>query len=109
MAALVALGAPPVSKIFATMEEGPIPGESNPGEAWLESHGRSLGHFVAGTWLKPPGRTSLECREAATGRTVAVVPEGDSSDLAVAVAAAAAVAKAWAGLGGPQRGQRLTQ
>ncbi|NWV29325.1 A16A1 dehydrogenase, partial [Origma solitaria] len=109
MAALAALGIPPVPKIFATMEEGPIPSGSNPGEAWLESHGRSLGHFVAGTWLKPPGRTSLECREAATGRTVAVVPEWDSSDLATAVAAAAAAAEAWAGLGGPQREQRLTR
>ncbi|NXX31130.1 A16A1 dehydrogenase, partial [Nicator chloris] len=109
MAALEALGAPPVPKIFATMEEGPIPGGINPGEAWLESHGRSLGHWVDGTWLKPPGRTSLQCQEAATGRTVAVVPAGDSSDLAVAVAAAAAAAEAWVGLGAPQRGQRLTR
>ncbi|NXS37158.1 A16A1 dehydrogenase, partial [Pomatostomus ruficeps] len=67
MAALAALGAPPVPQIFATMEEGPMPGGINPGEAWLESHGRSLGHFVGGTWLKPPGRTSLECREATGG------------------------------------------
>ncbi|NXC65051.1 A16A1 dehydrogenase, partial [Aleadryas rufinucha] len=43
------------------------------------------------------------------GRTVAVVPAGDSSDLAVAVAAAAAAAEAWVGLGGPERGQRLTR
>ncbi|NWV70090.1 A16A1 dehydrogenase, partial [Malurus elegans] len=78
-------------------------------QAWLESHGRNLGHFVAGTWLKPPGRTSLECHEAATGRTVAMLPAGDSSDLAVAVAAAAAAAEAWAGLGGPQRGQCLSR
>ncbi|KAM4879825.1 aldehyde dehydrogenase family 16 member A1 [Sylvia borin] len=109
MAALAALGAPPVPKIFATMEEGPIAGGTNPGQAWLESHGRSLGHFVNGSWLKPPGRTTLECHEATTGRTVAVVPAGDSSDLAVAVAAAAAAAEAWAGLGGPQRGQCLTR
>ncbi|NXY61989.1 A16A1 dehydrogenase, partial [Callaeas wilsoni] len=109
MAAVAALGTPSVPKIFATMEEGPIPDGINPGEAWLESHGRSLGHFVDGTWLKPPGRTSLECWEATTGRTVAVVPAGDDSDLAVAVAAAAVAAEAWAGLGAPQRGQRLTQ
>ncbi|NXA97258.1 A16A1 dehydrogenase, partial [Melanocharis versteri] len=109
MAALAAVGAPSVPKIFATMEEGPILGGINPGEAWLESHGRSLGHFVCGTWLKPPGRTSMGCQEATTGRTVAVVPKGDSSDLAVAVAAAAAAAEAWAGLGGPQRGQCLTR
>ncbi|XP_071276455.1 aldehyde dehydrogenase family 16 member A1 isoform X5 [Agelaius tricolor] len=109
MAALAALGAPPVPEIFATMEEGPIPGRSNHGEAWLESHGRSLGHFVNGTWLRPEGRESLECHEATTGRTVATVLAGDSSDVAVAVAAAAAAAEAWAGLGGPQRGQHLAR
>ncbi|OWK50027.1 Aldehyde dehydrogenase family 16 member A1 [Lonchura striata] len=109
MAALAALGAPPVPEIFATMEEGPVPGEINAGEAWLESHGRSLGHFVGGTWLKPPGRVSLACPESSTGRTLATVPAGDSSDVAVAVAAAAAAAEAWAGLGGPQRGQHLTR
>ncbi|NXB15681.1 A16A1 dehydrogenase, partial [Rhagologus leucostigma] len=43
------------------------------------------------------------------GRVVAVVPAGDSSDLAVAVAAAAAATEAWAGLGGPERGQHLTR
>ncbi|TRZ07998.1 hypothetical protein HGM15179_019112 [Zosterops borbonicus] len=109
MAALAALGALPVPQIFATMEEGPITGGTNPGEAWLESHGRSLGHFVDGSWLKPPGRSRLECPEAATGRAVAAVPAGDSSDLAVAVAAAAAASEAWAGLGGPRRGQCLTR
>ncbi|XP_064593830.1 aldehyde dehydrogenase family 16 member A1 isoform X4 [Zonotrichia leucophrys gambelii] len=109
MAALAALGAPSVPEIFATMEEGPIPCAPNPGEAWLESHGRSLGHFVNGTWLRPEGRERLECREAATGRVVAAVPSGDSSDVAVAVAAAAAAAEAWAGLGGPQRGQHLAR
>ncbi|KAM6996831.1 aldehyde dehydrogenase family 16 member A1-like [Passerculus sandwichensis] len=67
MAALAALGAPSVPEIFATMEEGPIPGGPNPGEAWLESHGRSLGHFVNGTWLRPERRESLECREATAG------------------------------------------
>ncbi|NWZ01834.1 A16A1 dehydrogenase, partial [Loxia curvirostra] len=109
MAALAALGVPPVPEIFATMEEGPISGGTNAGEAWLESHERSLGHFVAGRWLRPEGRESLECPEATTGRAVAAVPAGDSSDVAVAVAAAAAAAEAWAGLGGPRRGQHLAR
>ncbi|NXQ21163.1 A16A1 dehydrogenase, partial [Peucedramus taeniatus] len=84
MAALLALGSPPVPEIFATMEEGPVPGGTNPGEAWLESHGRRLGHSVAGTWLRPDGRESLECREATTGRALAVLPAADSSDVAAA-------------------------
>uniref|UniRef100_A0A8C3Q6V6 Uncharacterized protein n=1 Tax=Geospiza parvula TaxID=87175 RepID=A0A8C3Q6V6_GEOPR len=78
MAALAALGAPPVPEIFATMEDGPIPGGTNPGEAWLESHGRSLGHFVNGAWLRPEGRERLECREAATG-VVALLLAGPCS------------------------------
>lgn len=53
------------------------------------------------------GWPSVAC--PSPGRTVAVVPAGDSSDLAVAVAAAVAAAEAWAGLGGPERGQRLSR
>ncbi|XP_063038519.1 uncharacterized protein LOC134433687 isoform X2 [Melospiza melodia melodia] len=79
MAALAALGAPSVPEIFATMEEGPIPGGPEPGEAWLESHGRNLGHFVNGTWLRPERRESLECREATAG--VAGVPRAQPRTL----------------------------
>lgn len=45
MAALVAFGAPPVPKIFATMEEGPIPAGINPGEVRGD-----LGVPVGGPW-----------------------------------------------------------
>ncbi|KAM6289148.1 aldehyde dehydrogenase family 16 member A1 [Aegotheles albertisi] len=87
---MAALGPPPVPEIFGTMEEGPGAGGGNAGEVWLETHGRALGHFVGGRWL--PGRGTLECREAATGRLLATVPRGDEAALAVAVAAAAAAA-----------------
>ncbi|XP_068280741.1 aldehyde dehydrogenase family 16 member A1 [Nyctibius grandis] len=106
-AAMAALGPPPVPAIFSTMDEGPRPGGAAPGEAWLETHGRALGHFVAGTWLKPPGRGTLECREAATGRLLATVPRGDEADVAAAVGAAAAAAVEWGRLGGPRRAQHL--
>ncbi|XP_074995175.1 aldehyde dehydrogenase family 16 member A1-like [Calonectris borealis] len=106
-AAMAALGPLPVPGIFSTMEEGPRPGGAAPGEAWLETHGRALGHFVAGTWLKPPGRGTLECREAATGRLLATVLRGEEADLAAAVEAAAAAAAKWGRLGGPQRAQHL--
>ncbi|KAM9258065.1 aldehyde dehydrogenase family 16 member A1-like [Morus bassanus] len=104
---MAALGPPPVPAIFSTMEEGPRAVGAAPGEAWLETHGRALGHFVAGTWLKPPGRGTLECREAATGRLLATVLQGDEADLAAAVEAAAAAAAKWGQLGGPQRAQHL--
>ncbi|XP_049648684.1 LOW QUALITY PROTEIN: aldehyde dehydrogenase family 16 member A1 [Accipiter gentilis] len=89
------------------MEEGPRTGGAALGEAWLETHGRALGHFVAGTWLKPPGRGTLECREAATGRLLATVLRGEEADLAAAVEAAAVAAAKWGRLGGPQRAQHL--
>ncbi|XP_032533295.1 aldehyde dehydrogenase family 16 member A1 [Chiroxiphia lanceolata] len=107
MAALAALGPPSVAAIFDTMEEGPTPGGDRAGEAWLESHGRCLGHFVGGTWLKPPGRRRLESRGGTDGRAVASVPDGDGSDVAAAVGAAAAAAEEWGRRGGPQRGQSL--
>ncbi|NWV51390.1 A16A1 dehydrogenase, partial [Daphoenositta chrysoptera] len=102
MAAVMALGAPPVSKIFATMEEGPILGGINPGEGQgLGSRSRIGGQALGWGWRSVVGLSP--------GRTVAVVPAGDSSDVAAAVAAAAAAAEAGAGLGGPERGQRLSQ
>ncbi|NWI48287.1 A16A1 dehydrogenase, partial [Picathartes gymnocephalus] len=101
MAALAALGAPPVPKIFATMEEGPIPGGSNPGEVRGD-----LEVPLGGPWVGSGVRASPA---VSPGRTVAVVAAGDASDVAVAVAAAAAAAEAWAGLGGPQRGQHLSR
>ncbi|NWV32449.1 A16A1 dehydrogenase, partial [Grantiella picta] len=106
MAALALLGVPPVPKIFATMEEGPIPGGSNPGEV----RGVSASPWVALIWGRDGSCWPAPVRPClSSGRTVAVVPAGDSSDLAAAVAAAAAAAEAWAGLGGPQRGQCLTR
>ncbi|NXB34343.1 A16A1 dehydrogenase, partial [Eulacestoma nigropectus] len=105
MAALVALGAPPIPRIFAAMEEGPMPAGINPGEVRGDL-GVSLVSWIGGQGLGW-GWWSVAC--PSPGRTVAVVPSGDSSDLAVAVAAAAEAAKAWAGLGGPERGQRLTR
>ncbi|XP_052635457.1 LOW QUALITY PROTEIN: aldehyde dehydrogenase family 16 member A1 [Harpia harpyja] len=83
------------------------PRHSGPPRRGLETHGRALGHFVAGTWLKPPGRGTLECREAATGRLLATVPRGEEADLAAAVEAAAVAAAKWGALGGPQRAQHL--
>ncbi|XP_037230799.1 LOW QUALITY PROTEIN: aldehyde dehydrogenase family 16 member A1 [Falco rusticolus] len=102
---MAALDPPRVPGIFSAMEEGPCPGGGRPGEAWLETHGRALGHFVAGMWLKPPGRKVLECREAATGRLLATVPRGEAADVAAAVEAAAAAK--WGQLGGARRGQHL--
>ncbi|XP_030330198.1 LOW QUALITY PROTEIN: aldehyde dehydrogenase family 16 member A1 [Strigops habroptila] len=103
-AAMAALGPPPVPEIFETMEEGPERGGAA-GEAWLQAQGRALGHFVAGTWLKPPGRERLQGWDAATGRALCSVLGGDVGDVAAAVAAAKAAP--WGGLGGAQRGDSL--
>ncbi|XP_071657236.1 aldehyde dehydrogenase family 16 member A1-like isoform X2 [Patagioenas fasciata] len=98
----------PVTEIFGSMEDGPGAGGAGAAaEAWFSSHGRSLGHFVAGTWLKAPGREPLECREAATGRPLVTVPRGEGPDVAVAVETAATAAAKWGGLGGPRRGRSL--
>ncbi|XP_068785434.1 LOW QUALITY PROTEIN: aldehyde dehydrogenase family 16 member A1, partial [Struthio camelus] len=107
MAAAAAL--PAVPEIFSEMATGPGPGGAAAGLAWLDARGRSLGHFVAGAWLEPPGREMLEVREAATGRRLAVVPRGDRADVAAAVAAAEAAAAAWGRLGGPDRARGLRE
>lgn len=56
-----------VSDIFDSLEYGPAPESSLIAEGWLEDHGRALGHFIDGKWVKPEGRKVYETRSPATG------------------------------------------
>lgn len=56
-----------VSDIFDSLEYGPAPESSLIAEGWLEDHGRALGHFIDGKWVKPEGRKVYETKNPATG------------------------------------------
>src|SRR5437762_1529062 len=57
-----------VAEIFETLDYGPAPESDKVAQAWLESHGRSFGHFINGKWLKPAKGKSFTTKNPATAR-----------------------------------------
>uniref|UniRef100_A0A8D0GG21 Aldehyde dehydrogenase domain-containing protein n=1 Tax=Sphenodon punctatus TaxID=8508 RepID=A0A8D0GG21_SPHPU len=78
-----------------------------PEAAWLDSHGRTFGHFIDGKWLKPGGRESHASRNPATGEHLAATTQGTSEDLDAAVEAAAKAFESWSRLPGHVRARHL--
>ena len=44
--------------------------------AWLDDHGRNLGHFINGQWVKPEGRQKYDTHNPATGEKLATTVQG---------------------------------
>ena len=44
--------------------------------AWLDDHGRNLGHFINGKWVKPEGRQKYDTHNPATGEKLATTVQG---------------------------------
>ncbi|XP_077171929.1 aldehyde dehydrogenase family 16 member A1 [Paroedura picta] len=64
-------------------------------KAWLESHGRSFGHFVDGKWMKPGGRETYATKNPTTGEHLANTLQGNGEDANAAVTAAAEAFQIW--------------
>ena len=81
---------PSVRQILETLEYGPAPESPAVANAWLDDHGRSFGHFINNTWVKPSGRKTYDSINPATGEKMATTIQGvclpcmihDSSGLA---------------------------
>ncbi|XP_048688417.1 aldehyde dehydrogenase family 16 member A1 isoform X2 [Caretta caretta] len=91
-------GRPSVWDIYSSMEYGPAPEGAGPAQAWLETHGRSFGHFVAGKWWKPEGRETASDTNPATGELLATTLQGEPEDVEAAVQAATKAFEAWSRL-----------
>ena len=63
-------------RIFETLEYGPAPESPAVVNAWLDDHGRSFGHFINGTWVKPSGRKMYDSFNPATGEKIASTTQG---------------------------------
>ncbi len=114
---------PSVADIFRAPEYGPAPESPAPAVDWLEAHHRTFGHFIGGSWTRPPspdepenrsgneseGGTDggFETRNPATGELLARVTQGTQAHVAAAVAAAEAALPAWQALGGHGRARVL--
>ncbi len=72
-----------MKKLLVTLEYGPAPESPVVAEAWLEDHGRSLGHFIGNEWVKPEGRKTYDTHNPATGKCLATTIQGkrDSTPL----------------------------
>lgn len=94
-----------VSKIFATMDYGPVPESAAEAQAWLDKHDRRFGHFIGGAFTKPA--QVFETRNPATGEVLAQISEASQKDVDAAVAAARKAQGPWEKLGGHARARIL--
>jgi aldehyde dehydrogenase (NAD+) len=96
-----------VAEIFETMEYGPSPESDKTAREWLESHGRSFGHFINGKWVKPAKGKSFTTKNPATNEILAKIACGSKADVDAAVKAAQKAQKSWAALDGHDRARYL--
>src|SRR5690606_41771914 len=75
-----------VREIFETLDYGPAPESPDVANAWLERHGRRLGHFIGGRFTEP-GETFATLHPG-DGSKLAPVTQGTAQDVDAAVEAA---------------------
>ena len=96
-----------VAEKFVAMEYGPAPEDPKEALAWLDRHGRRLGHFINGNWLDPSAGKYFETADPSTGEKLASVAQGSVADVDAAVKAARTAAPAWQSLGPHARARYL--
>ncbi|MET3926905.1 aldehyde dehydrogenase family protein [Devosia sp. 2618] len=94
-----------IAQIFQSLDYGPAPEGPEQANAWLDSHGRTFGHFIDGKWTAP-GKT-FSTDNPASGESLAQITEGTAEDVDAAVKAARAAFKPWSALSGYERGKYL--
>jgi aldehyde dehydrogenase (NAD+) len=94
-----------ITDIFESMDYGPAPESDKAALAWLDAHGKSFGHFIAGAWTKP--KAQFDVVNPANGKTIAKVAEGSKSDVDTAVKAARKALISWKKLSGHERAKHL--
>jgi aldehyde dehydrogenase (NAD+) len=98
---------PAIAELFQTLEYGPAPESASEANAWLESHGREFGLFIAGKFVKPKGSRRFETINPATKQVIAQVTQASSADVDAAVKAARKVLPQWSALSGHARARYL--
>ena len=94
-----------ITEIFESMEYGPAPESDKPALAWLDAHGKSFGHDIAGAWTKP--KAQFDVVNPANGKIIAKVAHGSKTDVDVAVKAARKALTSWKKLSGHERAKHL--
>lgn len=96
-----------VREIFSTMEYGPAPEADDVARAWLERHGRRLGHHIGGRFVAPSAGEYFATQHPGDASELAQVAQGDEADVAAAVKAAREALPAWQQLGPHGRARYL--
>ncbi|MEO5806246.1 aldehyde dehydrogenase family protein [Devosia sp.] len=94
-----------IAQIFESLDYGPAPEGPQPALDWLDSHGKTFGHYIDGQWTKP-GKT-FSSDNPATGASLAQITDGTAEDVDAAVKAARAAFPLWSALSGYERGKYL--
>ncbi|MFT7059413.1 MAG: aldehyde dehydrogenase (NAD+) [Pseudorhodobacter sp.] len=94
-----------VKQIFDDMSYGPAPESSAEVMAWLAKHKGQFGHWIDGSFTSPGAL--FNSKNPATGKVLAQVTQGSTSDVDAAVQAAKRAQPKWAKLAGHKRAQYL--
>ncbi len=89
------------------MDYGPAPESTAAAEAWLATHDRHFGHFIAGRFVPPAGGTRFTSYNPAHRTVLAEIAAADAADVEQAVCAAEQALPAWQALGGHGRARHL--
>ncbi len=95
-----------VKEIFNTMDYGPAPESPKEALHWIQQHGGTFGHHIAGR-LEAPGRKRFETVNPGRNETLARVTQGTKGDVDRAVKAARDALPDWAGLTPQARAEHL--
>ncbi len=94
-----------VREFFDTLPYGPAPESADLANEWLNSRGRTFGHFVGGQWRA--GSDHFDSFSPGNGQVIAQIANGSTGDVDAAVAAAREAQPDWAGLTGQERARFL--
>ena len=92
---------------FVSMEYGPAPEDPREALAWLERHGRRLGHFINGEFRPPVENQYFDTLDPSTGEALAKVAQGSAKDIDAAVTAARGALPLWQSLTAHARARYL--
>jgi aldehyde dehydrogenase (NAD+) len=96
-----------VTEKFLSMEYGPAPEDPRQALAWLDRHGRKLGHFIGGSFRPPAEGAYFDTLDPSTGDPLASVAQGSAADIDAAVKAARAALPEWQSLSPHARARYL--
>ncbi len=94
-----------IKDIFESMEYGPAPESDSEAQAWLDSHDRRFGLFIAGR-MTAPGET-FASRNPANGEELARITQASADDVDAAVSAARRAFGPWSRRPGHARARVL--